>query len=87
MVPNSMRGGRFRPPATETKRRRNHTQRKSIIGSGIFVVQEGQQAVVTQFGRYSHTVDAGLKAFSTDGPAPEPLTPKFAAASTDCTML
>jgi modulator of FtsH protease HflK len=31
------------------------------LGSGIFVVQEGQQAVVTQFGRYSHTVDAGLK--------------------------
>jgi D-serine deaminase-like pyridoxal phosphate-dependent protein len=25
------------------------------------------------------TVDAGLKAFSTDGPAPQPLTPKFAA--------
>src|SRR5262249_27257435 len=24
------------------------------------------------------TVDAGLKALSTDGPAPEPLTPKFA---------
>ncbi len=31
------------------------------LGSGIFVVQEGQQAVVTQFGRYSHTADAGLK--------------------------
>jgi membrane protease subunit HflK len=31
------------------------------LGSGIFVVQEGQQAVVTQFGRYSYTVDAGLK--------------------------
>src|SRR4029078_9771713 len=28
------------------------------LGSGIFIVQEGQQAVVTQFGRYSHTVDA-----------------------------
>lgn len=28
--------------------------------SGIFIVQEGQQAVVTSFGRYSHTVDAGL---------------------------
>ncbi len=31
------------------------------LGSGVFVVQEGQQAVVTQFGRYSHTVDAGLQ--------------------------
>ncbi|WP_293904066.1 alanine racemase [Phenylobacterium sp.] len=27
------------------------------------------------------TVDAGLKAFSTDGPTPEPLTPKFAASA------
>ncbi|THD79347.1 MAG: DSD1 family PLP-dependent enzyme [Phenylobacterium sp.] len=27
------------------------------------------------------TVDAGLKAFSTDGPAPAPATPKFAAAT------
>jgi len=31
------------------------------LGSGIFIVQEGQQAVVTQFGRYSHTVDAGFQ--------------------------
>ncbi len=28
--------------------------------SGIFIVQEGQQAVVTSFGKISHTVDAGL---------------------------
>lgn len=28
--------------------------------SGFFIVQEGQQAVVTSFGRYSHTVDAGF---------------------------
>ncbi len=28
--------------------------------SGIFIVQEGQQGVVTSFGRYSHTVEAGL---------------------------
>ena len=27
--------------------------------SGSFIVQEGQKAVVTTFGRYSHTVDAG----------------------------
>ncbi len=27
--------------------------------SGSFIVQEGQQSVVTTFGRYSHTVDAG----------------------------
>jgi membrane protease subunit HflK len=30
-------------------------------GSGFFIVQEGQQAVVTSFGRYSHTVDAGFQ--------------------------
>ncbi len=30
------------------------------LGSGAFIVQEGQQAVVTSFGRYSHTVDAGF---------------------------
>jgi len=29
-------------------------------GSGFFIVQEGQQAVVTSFGKYSHTVDAGF---------------------------
>jgi membrane protease subunit HflK len=29
--------------------------------SGFFIVQEGQQAVVTAFGRYSHTVDAGFQ--------------------------
>jgi modulator of FtsH protease HflK len=31
------------------------------LGSGIFIVQEGFQAVVTSFGRYSHTSDAGLQ--------------------------
>lgn len=31
------------------------------LGSGIFIVQEGQQAVVTSFGKFSHTADAGLK--------------------------
>lgn len=31
------------------------------MGSGFFIVQEGQQAVVTSFGRYSHTVDAGFQ--------------------------
>lgn len=30
-------------------------------GSGIFIVQEGQQGVVLTFGRYSHTVEAGLR--------------------------
>ncbi|MEO5696204.1 MAG: FtsH protease activity modulator HflK [Burkholderiaceae bacterium] len=30
------------------------------LGSGFFIVQEGQQAVVTSFGKYSHTVDAGF---------------------------
>ncbi|MBC7957582.1 MAG: FtsH protease activity modulator HflK [Cytophagales bacterium] len=28
--------------------------------SGFFIVQEGQQAVVTSFGKYGHTVDAGF---------------------------
>jgi len=31
------------------------------LGSGFFIVQEGQQAVVTSFGRYSHTVSAGFQ--------------------------
>jgi membrane protease subunit HflK len=31
------------------------------LGSGFFIVQEGQQAVVTTFGRYSHTADAGFQ--------------------------
>ena len=31
------------------------------FGSGVFIVQEGQQAVVSTFGRYSKTVDAGLQ--------------------------
>ena len=31
------------------------------IGSGIFIVQEGQQAVVTTFGRFTNTRDAGLQ--------------------------
>ncbi|OYU77639.1 MAG: protease modulator HflK, partial [Burkholderiales bacterium PBB5] len=30
-------------------------------GSGFFIVQEGQQSIVTTFGRYSSTVDAGFK--------------------------
>jgi membrane protease subunit HflK len=31
------------------------------LGSGFFIVQEGQQAVVTTFGRYAHTADAGFQ--------------------------
>jgi membrane protease subunit HflK len=31
------------------------------LGSGFFIVQEGQQAIVTTFGRYSQTVDAGFQ--------------------------
>jgi modulator of FtsH protease HflK len=31
------------------------------LGSGIFIVQEGQQAVVSTFGRYTNTRDAGLQ--------------------------
>ena len=30
------------------------------LGSGFFIVQEGQQAVVTSFGKFSHTTDAGF---------------------------
>ncbi len=30
------------------------------LGSGFFIVQEGQQAVITQFGRYHSTVGAGI---------------------------
>jgi modulator of FtsH protease HflK len=30
------------------------------MGTGIFIVQEGQQAVITRFGRYSSTVGAGF---------------------------
>jgi membrane protease subunit HflK len=30
------------------------------LGTGIFIVQEGQQAVITRFGRYSATVGAGF---------------------------
>jgi len=30
------------------------------LGSGFFIVQEGQQAVITSFGKYSHTTDAGF---------------------------
>jgi membrane protease subunit HflK len=31
------------------------------LGSGVFIVQEGQQAVVTSFGKYSHSADAGIQ--------------------------
>lgn len=30
------------------------------LGTGFFIVQEGQQAVITQFGRYHSTVNAGF---------------------------
>ena len=30
------------------------------LGTGFFIVQEGQQAVITQFGRYKTTVNAGF---------------------------
>jgi modulator of FtsH protease HflK len=31
------------------------------LGSGFFIVQEGEQAVVTTFGRYAKTVEAGIQ--------------------------
>jgi modulator of FtsH protease HflK len=31
------------------------------LASGVFIVQEGQQGVVTSFGKYSRTVDAGIQ--------------------------
>ncbi len=30
------------------------------LGTGFFIVQEGQQAVITQFGKYNSTVGAGF---------------------------
>ena len=30
------------------------------LGTGFFIVQEGQQAVITRFGKYSNTVGAGI---------------------------
>jgi membrane protease subunit HflK len=30
------------------------------LGTGFFIVQEGQQAVITQFGKYKSTVGAGF---------------------------
>lgn len=31
------------------------------LASGVFIVQEGQQGVITSFGKYSRTVDAGIQ--------------------------
>ncbi|EWS62978.1 Modulator of FtsH protease HflK [Hydrogenophaga sp. T4] len=31
------------------------------LGTGFFIVQEGQQAVITQFGKYHSTVGAGFQ--------------------------
>jgi membrane protease subunit HflK len=31
------------------------------LGSGFFIVQEGQQSVITSFGKYTKTVDAGFQ--------------------------
>ncbi len=31
------------------------------LGSGVFIVKEGEQAVITSFGKYSKTVDAGIQ--------------------------
>ena len=31
------------------------------LGSGFYIVQEGQQGIVMSFGRYSHTVEAGFQ--------------------------
>jgi membrane protease subunit HflK len=31
------------------------------LGSGFFIVQEGHQAVITTFGKYAHTKDAGFQ--------------------------
>src|SRR4249920_2564848 len=31
------------------------------LGSGFFIVQEGQQAVITAFGKYSKSVEAGFQ--------------------------
>ena len=39
------------------------------LGTGFFIVQEGQQAVITQFGKYKSTVGAG---FNWRLPVPDP---------------
>ena len=31
------------------------------LGTGFFIVQEGQQAVITQFGKFRSTASAGFK--------------------------
>ena len=41
------------------------------LGSGFFIVQEGQQAVITQFGKYKSTVGGRFQlAFAVPDPAP-----------------
>ncbi len=62
--PNSGGGGGFQPPDMK-----NAGLGVGLIaavalliwlGTGFFIVQEGQQAVITQFGRYKSTVGAGF---------------------------
>ncbi len=40
------------------------------LGTGFFIVQEGQQAVVTQFGRYHSTVGGDQLAHTVSGAKP-----------------
>jgi membrane protease subunit HflK len=54
--------GRLQP---DMKRRAGHRPDCGVavliwLGTGFFIVQEGQQAVITQFGKYKSTVGAGF---------------------------
>jgi modulator of FtsH protease HflK len=53
------------PARHEERRHRRRPDRRRVtliwLGSGFFIVQEGQQAVITTFGKYSHTKDAGFQ--------------------------
>ena len=74
--PVRRQGGAPAPTARRRRRRRLPPDMKSAgigvgliagvvaliwLGSGFFIVQEGQQAVVTSFGKFSHTADAGFQ--------------------------
>ena len=61
---NGGRGGGFQPDMKSAGLGLSLIAGVAVLvwaGSGVFIVQEGQQAVVTSFGRYSQTRDAGIQ--------------------------
>ena len=62
--PDSSGGGRKFPPELKNARLGIGLIVAAVVvvwlASGFFIVQEGQQAVITQFGRYKSTVGAGF---------------------------